>query len=120
MNDLADHMRVTLRFAVVGRIFEVTRTLRRASDRTVGSAKGVADRVQYRTAVRFARSSKSARSAAASKRSSASTPKPSSVPWSCHKASSPGYSSATTQRREPRSFVRYGAPTSSLKRDNRR
>lgn len=39
MNDLADHMRVTLRFAVAGRIFEVTRALRRAGDRTVGAAK---------------------------------------------------------------------------------
>jgi exonuclease SbcC len=39
MNDLADHMRVTLRFAVAGRTFEVTRTLRRASDRTVGAAR---------------------------------------------------------------------------------
>jgi exonuclease SbcC len=39
INDLADHMRVTLRFAVAGRTFEVTRTLRRASDRTVGAAK---------------------------------------------------------------------------------
>jgi exonuclease SbcC len=39
MNDLADHMRVTLRFAVAGRTFEVTRALRRASDRTVGAAK---------------------------------------------------------------------------------
>ena len=39
MNDLADHMRVTLRFTVAGRIFEVTRVLRRASDRTVGAAK---------------------------------------------------------------------------------
>ena len=39
VNDLADHMRVTLRFAVAGRTFEVTRTLRRAGDRTVGAAK---------------------------------------------------------------------------------
>ena len=39
MNDLADHMRVTLRFAVAGRTFEVTRALRRAGDRTVGAAK---------------------------------------------------------------------------------
>ncbi len=39
MNDLADHMRVTLRFAVAGRSFEVTRALRRASDRTVGAAR---------------------------------------------------------------------------------
>lgn len=39
INDLADHMRVTLRFTVAGRTFEVTRALRRASDRTVGAAK---------------------------------------------------------------------------------
>lgn len=39
INDLADHMRVTLRFTVAGRTFEVTRTLRRAGDRTVGAAK---------------------------------------------------------------------------------
>jgi DNA repair protein SbcC/Rad50 len=39
MNDLADHMRVTLRFAVAGRTFEVTRALRRSGDRTVGAAK---------------------------------------------------------------------------------
>ena len=39
MNDLADHMRVTLRFAVAGRTFEVTRALRRANDRTVGATK---------------------------------------------------------------------------------
>ena len=39
MNDLADHMRVTLRFALTGRTFEVTRALRRAGDRTVGAAK---------------------------------------------------------------------------------
>lgn len=39
MNDLATHMRVTLRFTVGGAAFEVTRALRRASDRTVGPAK---------------------------------------------------------------------------------
>jgi DNA repair protein SbcC/Rad50 len=39
MNDLAGHMRVTLRFTVAGRIFEVTRVLRRAGDRTVGAAR---------------------------------------------------------------------------------
>lgn len=39
MNDLSDHMRVTLRFTVAGRTFEATRTLRRAGDRSVGSAK---------------------------------------------------------------------------------
>lgn len=39
INDLADHMRVTLRFTVAGRTFEVTRTLRRAGDCTVGAAK---------------------------------------------------------------------------------
>lgn len=39
INDLADDMRVTLRFTVSGRIFEVTRALRRAADRTVGGAK---------------------------------------------------------------------------------
>src|SRR5258707_15073190 len=39
INDLADHMRVTLRFSVAGRTFEVTRALRRARDRTVGAAK---------------------------------------------------------------------------------
>src|SRR6266487_2755819 len=39
MNDLAGYMRVTLRFTVGGRTFEVTRVLRRASDRTVGAAK---------------------------------------------------------------------------------
>ena len=39
MNDLAGYMRVTLRFTVGGLTFEVTRVLRRASDRTVGAAK---------------------------------------------------------------------------------
>jgi DNA repair protein SbcC/Rad50 len=39
MNDLAGHMRVTLRFTVAGSVFEVTRALRRAGDRTVGSAR---------------------------------------------------------------------------------
>lgn len=39
INDLASHMRVTLRFTVAGSVFEVTRALRRAGDRTVGSAR---------------------------------------------------------------------------------
>jgi DNA repair protein SbcC/Rad50 len=39
LNDLAVHARVTLRFTVAGRAFEVTRVLRRASDRTVGAAR---------------------------------------------------------------------------------
>src|SRR5262245_16835667 len=39
MNDLSEHMRVTLRFTVAGRMFEVTRVLRRAIDRTVGAAR---------------------------------------------------------------------------------
>lgn len=38
MNDLAAHTRVTLRFTVGGRVFEVTRALRRAGDRTVRPA----------------------------------------------------------------------------------
>jgi DNA repair protein SbcC/Rad50 len=39
MNDLSDHMRVTLRFVVGGRTFEVTRVLRRSGDRLVGAAR---------------------------------------------------------------------------------
>src|SRR5690554_1476276 len=39
INDLAEHMRVTLRFAVGGETYEVTRTLRRAADGSVGAAK---------------------------------------------------------------------------------
>lgn len=39
INDLADHMRVTLRFTIATGTFEVTRALRRNSDRTVGAAK---------------------------------------------------------------------------------
>src|SRR6266478_4850036 len=39
MNDLSEHLRVTLRFAVAERTFEVTRVLRRAIDRTVRPAQ---------------------------------------------------------------------------------